>query len=96
MKGEIIDRKFKFVAVNPCNQKVYTEENAIIFCAKDMALLDALYAYRSKCCDLNCGDEHIESISMLMARVEAFQKDEKRIPDTNTDCEIDRCIGGKV
>lgn len=41
---KMIDRKFKFVAVNPCNNKVYTEENAIILCAKDQAVVAALIA----------------------------------------------------
>lgn len=93
----MIDRKFKFVAVNPCNQKVYTEENAMIFCAKDKALIPALRAYVAACVALDCGDEHIESIALLMGRIKKYQHDtESRVPDTETDCEIDRCIGGNV
>lgn len=92
----MIDRKFKILAVNPCNGKIYTEENAMLFCAKDLALIETLHGYREKCKDIGCGDEHLESISLLMERVSEFQQTDSKIPDTDTDCEIDRCIGGKV
>jgi len=93
----MIDRKFKFVAVNPCNQKVYTEENAVVFCAKDKCLPKALQAYEKECKDRGCESSHLESISLLISRVLTFQEAcESKLPDTNTSCEIDRCIGGKV
>ena len=94
---EIIDRKFKFVATNPCKGNVYTEENAIVFCAKDEAVPYMLNAYIEKCKALQCGDEHIESIKLLLQRVMIYQnKVEIHLPDTETDCEIERCIGGKL
>ncbi|MCP5006902.1 MAG: hypothetical protein GY941_23590 [Planctomycetes bacterium] len=93
----MIDRKFKFVATNPCKDTVYTEENAIVFCAKDKALIPALRAYAGACVAIDCGEEHINSIDLLIDRVKDFQENiECRVPDTETDCEIDRCIGGKV
>jgi hypothetical protein len=93
---EKIDRKFRFVATNLCNGKVYTEDNAIVFCAKDRALVAALVAYGDECEKLGCGKEHLESIDLLIDRVTAYQITvEQHIPDTETDCEIDRCIGGK-
>ncbi|MCK5019397.1 MAG: hypothetical protein KAS32_20230 [Candidatus Peribacteraceae bacterium] len=91
---DVIDRKFKFVGVNPCKGKVYTEDNAMIFCAKDAALLPTLETYYYECKKLGCGKEHLESIDLLIARVTVFQGNERRTPDTETDCEIDRCIGG--
>jgi len=92
-----IDRKFKFVATNPCNGKVYTENNAVVFCAKDKALVPALRAYIGACVALGCGPEHIESLDLLMERIREFQKNiESRVPDTAGDCEIDRCIGGFI
>lgn len=92
----MIDRKFIFTAVNPCNGKHYTQENALILCAKDRAVIPALYAYHAACQNLGCGQEHLESILLLIGRVGEFQRHESRIPDTETACEIDRCIGGKV
>ena len=92
----MIDRKFKILAINPCNGKIYTEENAVLFVAKDKALPDALFAYRRACEDLKCDDAHIESIGLLIERVVEFQVEICEKPDTDTPCEIDRCIGGKV
>lgn len=93
---EKIDRKFRFVAVNPCNGRVYTEDNAVVFCAKDAALVSTLESYHENCEALGCADEHLESIRLLIERVREFQVTiEIRVPDTNTDCEVDRCIGGK-
>jgi len=93
----MIDRKFKILAINPCKGTIYTEDNAILFCAKDKAVLPMLYEYRRACESLKCGDEHIESILLLIDRVINYQDQiESRVPDTDTPCEIDRCIGGKV
>ena len=92
----MIDRKFKILAVNPCKGAIYTEENSMLFCAKDKALVPTLEAYHNECMRLGCGLEHLESIELLISRVGTFQQTEKRVPDTDTDCEIDRCIGGKV
>lgn len=92
----MIDRKFKFVAVNPCNKNVYTENDALILCAKDLAVVPALQAYHKACMDLRCGEEHLESIMLLINRVSVFQQSESKIPDTDEECEIDRCIGGNV
>jgi len=91
----MIDRKFKFVAVNPCNNKVYTQENALILCAKDKAVIPALDAYLTACVALDCGMEHIESVQLLIQRVMDYQINvERKVPDTEGDCEIARCIGG--
>ncbi len=94
---EVIDRKFVFTAVNPCNGHYYTQANAVVFAAKDRAFLPALESYREACVKLNCDESHIESIDLLIDRVRTYQKTvEKRIPDTDLPCEIDRCIGGNL
>jgi len=87
-----IDRKFKMIAVNPVTGKVYTEENALVLCAKDAAVPAALEAYRNKCVQLKANREHIASIELLLQRVLQFQMDhERRIPDTVGE-EIPRCL----
>jgi hypothetical protein len=92
----IIDRKFKFVAVNPVNGHVYTEENGIVFAAKDKALPGALRAYRNNCANLGCEEIHLTSLDLLIDRVEHFQLTvESRRPDTNLPGEIERCIYGR-
>lgn len=92
---EKIDRKFRFVAVNPCTGSVYTEDTAVVFCAKDACFIPALKAYVQACKEFGCDSSHIESVTLLLERVKDYQTTVSvRIPDTNTDCEIDRCIGG--
>ena len=94
---ETIDRKFKFVATNPCKGNVYTEENAIIFCAKDNCVPAMISSYIAEARLRKCGGVHIESMELLYLRVLKFQQNvESRLPDTETNCEIDRCIGGKL
>lgn len=90
----IIDRKFKILAVNPVTKNIYTERNAILLCAKDKAIIAALKAYKKECVLLGANSEHIQSVGLLIERVEDFQKNvESRIPDTVGD-ELERCIDG--
>ena len=91
-----IDRKFKILAVNPCKKGgVYTENEGIFFAAKDKALVTALLAYGDECQRIGCNQEHLESIDLLIDRVQQFQLENgSKVPDTDTDCEINRCIGG--
>lgn len=92
---ETIDRKFVFLAVNPCNGHIYTEKNAVVFCAKDKALPTTLRKYREECNRLGCNPEHLESIDLLIEREDKYQAEvESRIPDTIGDCELGRCLAG--
>lgn len=95
----MIDRKFEFVAVNPCNGKHYTQHNALILCAKDLAVIPALEAYHEECKRLGADEFHLESIELMIGRIANYQnqnKDKVKVPDTDLDCEIERCIGGNV
>jgi hypothetical protein len=95
MRMEIIDRKFRILAVNPVNGKIYTEKDSILFCAKDAAVPAALFAYRRECQKLGANQEHIVSIDLLLKRVEQYQAEiESRVPDTVGD-EIPRCLRGE-
>jgi hypothetical protein len=90
-----IDRKFIIAAQNPVNGKKYSQENALILCAKDKAVPVALEAYKQECIRLGCNQEHIESIGLLIGRVCSYQANiESRIPDTIGD-ELKRCIDGE-
>lgn len=93
----VIDRKFVLLAVNPCNGNIYTEANALLLCAKDKAVPFALREYRRACIRLGCNGEHIESLDLLITRVDNYQREvESRIPDTVGKCELERCIEGKL
>lgn len=92
----IIDRKFEIFAINPVNGHAYTEEDALLLCAKDAAVPAALEAYRGKCIELGANPEHIESVSLLLGRVEEFQRTvQSRVPDTVGE-EVNRCVHGKI
>jgi hypothetical protein len=68
-----------------------------IMVMKGRAVVPALKAYKVACKELHCEDTHIESIRLLIERVEKFQEDfteYTKAPDTNLRCEVDRCIGG--
>ena len=94
MGKEVIDRKFKILAVNPINGHIYTEANAVLLCAKDKAVPAALSAYRDECLAIGAEAGHIASIELLIERVQRYQRDvESRIPDTVGD-ELARCING--
>jgi len=90
-----IDRKFKFLAVNPVNGHIYTDEDALVLCAKDKAVPVALEAYQKECVRLGANPEHIESIGKLIQRVKEYQSSVKsEVPDT-VGGEIARCINGE-
>jgi hypothetical protein len=89
-----IDRKFQILAVNPVNGKIYTEKNAILLCAKDSAVPAALKAYRESASRLGANGAHLNSVDLLIQRVDEFQRTiESRVPDTVGE-EIPRCIDG--
>ena len=90
---EKIDRKFKILAVNSVNGKTYTDENALLLCAKDKAVPAALRAYKEECERIGANAEHVESIGLLIGRVEKYQAEiASKVPDTVGD-EIPRCLG---
>lgn len=97
MKAKLIDWKFNILALNPCKNDFHSSEDSFLFLAKDRAVPAALQAYREECERLGCGPEHLEAIDLLYDRVIEFQELRgSKIPDTETPCEIDRCIGGNL
>lgn len=92
----VIDRKFKILAVNPVTDKRYTEANSLLLCAKDAAVPAALNAYLDECVRIGANREHIESIALLLERVLDFQiaAGGGRVPDT-VGAEIPQCLNGE-
>ena len=92
---ETIDRKFRILAVNPANGHIYTDKDALLLCAKDAAVPAALRCYLAECAKLGANPEHLQSVSLLLQRVEAYQLVvDARIPDTVGQAELDRCLRG--
>ena len=93
---EVIDRKYRILAVNPLHVSIHTEKDSLLLLAKDRAVPAALKAYRAECVVIGANPEHIDSIDLLIKRVEEYQaKEGWRVPDT-TGAEIDRCINGNL
>lgn len=91
----MIDRKYKILAINPVSGGIHTEDDAIIFLAKDKALIPTLETYIEECELLGCEDSHLDGLNLLIERVEAYQRNVySKVPDTDRPGEIDRCIKG--
>lgn len=91
-----IDRKYKIDAVNPCSGNTHNENDSILFLAKDKALPDTLRFYRERCRELGANPAHLDSVTLLIGRVEQCQRIfESKTPDTDLPCEIRRCVDGE-
>ena len=90
-----IDWKYKIQAVNPCSKNTHTEADSILFLAKDKAVPAMLRAYLAECERLGTNPAHLEAITLLIGRVDAYQRDvDAKVPDTDLPCEIERCVQG--
>jgi hypothetical protein len=91
-----IDRKYTIHAVNPCSGNTHDEYDSILFLAKDKAVPAMLRAYFKESEKLGANPAHLESIGLLIGRVEQYQHEvEAKIPDTDLPCEIRRCVDGE-
>jgi predicted ATP-grasp superfamily ATP-dependent carboligase len=68
-----IDRKFFIIADHVTKHTSHTERDAVLFLAKDKALPDTLRYYHEKCTKLGADPRHLQSIVLLLDRVEAYQ-----------------------
>ena len=73
----MIDRKYQILAVNPCNGHIHTEKDSLLLVADDRAVPIALRAYLEECEKLGCGDTHLESVALLIDRVENILEQDK-------------------
>jgi hypothetical protein len=80
----VIDRKHKIVAIAYVSQKIYNEQNSILFHANDAALLRTLSAYRGIQVELGCDANQLKATDLLIARIEKYQqKHQTKIPDVD-------------
>lgn len=86
-----IDRKFSVTAVSRTSYNVYDESNAVVFLARDPALLYALDGYLTGCIALGADVNQIEAVKLLKQRVEKFQSENPvKLPGVETDEEMQR------
>lgn len=79
-----IDRKFRIKAYNLGSGEEHSEEDAVLFLARDKALLYTLLDYRRNCKELGTGPDHIKGINLLIGRVRKYQQEHgSKIPDTD-------------
>lgn len=70
---EAIDRKFMFNAICVEHGHQHDQTDAMIFLAKDKALVPTLEFYKEQCWQLGAKPEQIVGIDLLIIRVKRFQ-----------------------
>lgn len=81
-----IDRKFKIQAASIVSGNTHTEDDAVLFLAKDKAFLLTLPTYLQKCKDVGAGQDQIKAVELLIKRVEQYQADNLhlvKVPDVD-------------
>lgn len=92
-----IDRKYKILAINPVSGNIHTEDDAVLFTARDVYLVNVLDYYHDMCKRGGADKNHLESISLLIQRVADHQQEHgSHLPDTDLPGEIRRCIHGDL
>lgn len=94
--SNIIDRKFIIKAKLPRTNRIVNQSEVIVFCAKDKAFPAFINEYISIITNSNQPSYYsIQSLKDLLDRVMFYQENvESKVPDTNIDGEIQRCIHG--
>jgi hypothetical protein len=78
--AEVIDRKFKFVAISNKSGKKYTQQDAILFLVKDSLLPNMLDAYIALCSQAQVDERQLKGMQLLKDRVMQWQrKNEKKV-----------------
>ena len=81
----MIDTKFSIHAKHKEKRYLVTEENGLLFLARDAALPATLVRYREECERLGSDLPHLKSIDKLILDVEQFQHEvDRRVPGVDT------------
>ena len=78
-KMEKIDRKFKFTAVSEKSGKKYTQNNAVVFLAKDAFLPELLDEYYKICLRNGVDMRQLEGIGLLKVRITKYQNTHEKL-----------------
>jgi hypothetical protein len=70
---ERIDRKFYFTAVSLKSKKKYSDNNAVVFLAKDALLPALLDHYYALCVEHKVDERQLKGVALLRERVMKFQ-----------------------
>ncbi|GAB6191127.1 hypothetical protein [Desulfocastanea catecholica] len=96
-KGQAIDRKFNFLAVNSTNGKMFTENEGVVLLAKDDLVPETLAFYLSQV-RLFVGETSVEAkgVRLLIDRVNAWRDanvSKCKLPDITGEKEIRAALG---
>lgn len=87
-----IDRKFLIHATSKISGNQYSQDDAVLFLAKDKAFLLTLPTYLEKCREVGAGPEQLVAVEMLIDRVKQYQADNPsvvKVPDVDPIKEAD-------
>jgi hypothetical protein len=82
MMTEPIERKFRFLAVNPAKGTIYTEMDGMVFLAKDQFLPEVLSYYEDLCARRGAGKDQVEGVRLLRKRVVRWQQEHPELLKT--------------
>jgi len=92
----MLDRKFKFLAVNPSNGKIFTENEGVVFLAKDDLFPPVLLRYYHLVCDAKGKEsDEAKSVWLMLDRVLAWRgdhQDQLKLPDITGEEERQRLL----
>lgn len=81
-----IDYKFDIYGIRLADAAEYTSNNAIIFCAKDRALIYALNLLIQHCIDMEADGGYVDSLYQLLNKIREFQHIfGNKLPTTTTE-----------
>ncbi|MDO8357257.1 MAG: hypothetical protein Q7U76_12775 [Nitrospirota bacterium] len=69
----MIDKKYKIQAVQAITKAKHTEQDSVLFLAKDKALPATLRFYSEECTRLGAANDQLQGIELLIGRVEDYQ-----------------------
>ncbi len=81
-----IDRKFEIHARSRTSGATYTEEEAVLFLARDTAFALTLPTYLENCKKVGAGEDQIKAVELLIERVANYRKanpDKIKVPDVD-------------
>lgn len=93
--GERIDRKFSIMAKCIEHDHVYDHNHAVLFLAKDKALVKTLAFYMEECRNLNATSTQLTGIALLIERVKRYQEANKDIVKV-ADIDADTIAGASI
>jgi hypothetical protein len=97
--GEPIDRKFLFEAVCREHDHTYDEHHAMVFAAKDAALVPTLRFYREQCERIGALPRQLVGIDLLIQRVIRYQMmnpERVKVPDVDEGQSADHIVAPNI